>query len=104
MTRALRTDSMERKILDSLPDHPVLTAAVAADLFGKTTTAAGNALDSLAASGVLRKRSIDRGVTGYLADDVFEVITWAERRLASTKFDTEVSPPIARAVPRPPGS
>lgn len=101
-TRALRSDSIEWRILEHLPDHPLLTATVAAEVFNTSRTAAGNALDSLAGSGVLRKKSIDRGITGYLADEVFELITLAERRLASTRFDTAVAPPTARAVPKLP--
>lgn len=101
-TRALRSDSIEWRILEHLPDHPLLTATVAAEVFDTSRTAAGNALDSLAGSGVLHKKSIDRGVTGYLADEVFELITLAERRLASTRFDTAIAPPTARAVPKPP--
>lgn len=99
-TRALRTDSIEWKILESLPDHPLLTAQVAADIFESTRTSTGKALDNLVDAGVLRRKSIDRGVTGYLADDVFELITLAERRLASTRFDTVLSPPTARPVPK----
>lgn len=101
-TRALRTDSIEWKILENLPDHPLLTARVAADIFDSTRTSTGKALDNLVDAGVLRRKSIDRGVTGYLADDVFELITLAERRLASTRFDTVLSPPSARAVPELP--
>lgn len=101
-TRALRSDSIERKILENLPDHPLLTAPVAAEIFATTRTSAGKALDNLVEAGVLRRKSIDRGVTGYLADDVFDLITLAERRLASTRFDTAISPPRARAMPKQP--
>lgn len=101
-TRGLRTDSMGWKILENLPDHPLLTGPVAAEVFGTSRTSAGKALESLVEAGVLRKKSIDRGVTGYLADEVFDLITIAERRLASTRFDTAVAPPTARAVPELP--
>ena len=100
-TRALRSDSLVAKLLAVLPDRPVLTAKVAAEAFGRTPTATARALDELAQAGILRKRSIGKGVTGYLADDVFDLITDAERRLASTRFNTKLSPPGARAVPDP---
>jgi len=99
MTRALRSDSIEWRILQSIPDHPLLTATVASEIFETSRTAAGKALDNLVDAGVLRKKSIGKGVTGYLADDVFELITLAERRLASTRFDTVAAPPSGRAVP-----
>ncbi|BAC19749.1 hypothetical protein [Corynebacterium efficiens YS-314] len=91
--RALRADSIEYRILRQLPDHPLLTVKTATEIFGGTTTSAAQALDNLTAAGVLTRKSIDRGVTGYLAHDVFDVITIAERRLASTRFDTSVAPP-----------
>lgn len=99
MTRALRSDSIEWRILQSIPDHPLLTAAVAADIFDTSRTSAGKALGSLVDAGVLRKKSIARGVTGFLSDDVFELITLAEQRLAGTRFDTALALPSARAVP-----
>lgn len=101
MTRALRSDSIEHRILVRLADHPLLTAPVAAEIFGASRTSAGKALENLAAAGIVQRKSIDRGVTGYLADDVFELITLAERRLASTRFDMAIAPPTARPTPAP---
>lgn len=102
MTRALRSDSIEASILKSIPDHPLLTAPVAASMFSTSRTAANKALDNLVDAGVLRRKSVGKGVTGFLADEVFHLITLAERRLASTRFDTLHAPPSARAVPLPP--
>lgn len=99
MTRALRSDSIESRILEGIPDHPLLTATLAAEIFETSRTSAGKALDNLVGASVLRRRSIDRGVTGFLADEVFELITLVERRLASTRFDTRLAPPVARPVP-----
>ncbi|MEC3892651.1 MULTISPECIES: hypothetical protein [Nocardiopsis] len=42
-----------------------------------------------------------RGATAYLAREVLELITMAERALASTRFDTRVSAP-GRSVPARP--
>lgn len=100
MTRAPRSDSVEQRILDRLADHPLLTASVAAEIFETSRTTSGKALENLVEAGILRKKSIDRGVSGFLADEVFDLITLAERRLASTQFDTAAAPPHARAVPR----
>lgn len=100
ITRALRSDSVKQRILDRLADYPLLTAPVAAEIFGTSRTSSGKALENLVDAGILRKKSIDRGVTGYVAEEVFDLITLAERRLASTRFDTAIAPPAARPVPR----
>jgi len=47
--------------------------------------AAVTALDELASVGVLTKRRLDRRTDGYLATDVFSLITTAERQLARTR-------------------
>lgn len=79
-TRTLRSDSLVARTLAVLPDHPVLTVKVVAELFNKSTTSAVRALDELTRAGVLRRRSIGKGITGYLADDVLDLITDAERQ------------------------
>lgn len=60
--------------------------------------AARAALDELATARVLATRQVARGTTGYLATDVFALLTTTERRLASTRFDTRASAPV-RPVP-----
>ena len=96
-----RADSATARILDTLQEHPVLTTAVAMRLFDVSRPAAGAALDELASAGVLSTRRLDRGTRAYLATDVFALITSAERRLASTRWDTSASG-IARPAPYPP--
>jgi len=39
-----------------------------------------------------RSATVDRGSTGYFARDVLDLIAGAERRLASTRFDTSFAP------------
>lgn len=51
--RALRRDALAWRVLDLLPRHLVLTAALVAEHTGRTQRAAGNALGQLAAAGVL---------------------------------------------------
>lgn len=105
MTRALRSDSVQASILENIPDHPLLTAPAAAAMFSTSRTAATNALEDLVDAGVLRRRPVGKGITGFLADEVFHLITLAERRLASTRFDTAHAPLSVRAVtnlPDPP--
>lgn len=102
--RALRKDSAEYKILRGLPAVPLLTEATAMREYGIPKKAsAQTALEALKEAGILRKKEIgDRThrVTGYFADDIFRLIDAASRELASTMFDTRVSPPTGRAVPR----
>lgn len=96
-----RADSATARILSTLQEHPVLTAATVVRLFDVSRPSAGTALEELAAAGVLTKRRIGQTHV-YSAADVFELITFAERRLASTRWDTASAQP-ARPVPRQPG-
>lgn len=92
--RAPRSDSAGARILTQLAEYPVLTANSAARNFDLSDTAARRALEALADAGILRRKSVHKsGTTGYLADEILDLITFAERRLASTQFDTRVSPP-----------
>lgn len=93
-----RADSATSRILATLQEHPVLTTASAMRLFDVSRPAAITALDELAAAGVLAKRRLDRRTGAYLAMDVFQLITSAERQLASTRWDTGS---VAPARPTP---
>jgi hypothetical protein len=44
------------------------------------------------------RKNVERGITGYFARDVFDLLTIAERRLASIRWDTHQSAP-SRPVP-----
>lgn len=95
---APRAGSATARILDSLQETPVLTAATVSRLFGVSQVAARQALDELATAGVLTPRSVGVGSQVFLAMDVFDLVTLTERRLASTRWDTKkVSP--SRDVP-----
>ena len=63
-------------------------------------SAALRILEDLRAAGILTTESVGRGRRAYMARSVLDVIIWAERHLASTHFDTRVSPPT-RPVPEP---
>lgn len=89
-----RADSAISRILDSLQEHPVLTTQSVIRLFDVSRPAAAKALDQLAAARVLQKRRLHRGTSCYLAMDVFQLITLAERQLASTRWDTTSSQPV----------
>ncbi len=98
-----RADSAVARLLQQLPEAPVVTATTLAKILGVSFPAASSALDELRQAGVLQTKTIERGAKAYLARDVLELITLTERALASTKFDTRASAPN-RAVPaRPQG-
>ena len=101
--RALRGTSATAAVLADLPSTPVLTPATVTRIHGVSHPAAVNALSELAAAGILSVRSLGRARKAYLADDVLDLVTRSERRLASTQFDTRVGPPN-RVVPARPES
>ena len=100
--RALRRDSAAARLLADLPGVPVLTPRTMQQMYDVSTSAARTALEDLAAAGILTERSAGPGVRVHMADDVLELVTWAERRLASTEFDTPSAPPARGGVPDPP--
>lgn len=59
------------------------------------------AVEELADAGIVARRRVDRGTTGYLATEVFDLLTYAERRLASTRWDTRQSEPAMPVPARP---
>lgn len=99
-----RADSIDTAIVNGLPEHPVLTAKVAAQLYSTSENSARKALDLLAEAGVVRTKSIGRRTNGYLAREVLDLVSMAERRLASTRMDTRLAGHTGFAVPQQPGS
>lgn len=93
-----RADSAVARLLAALPEAAVLTARTVQEVLGVSHPAANAALDELQGAGILSVRSIERNTRAYLADEVLDLITHVERKLASTKFDTRVSAPV-RPVP-----
>ena len=96
-----RAGSTVARLLDLLPEVPLVTARTAQRFLHVSFPAARNALDELTEAKILRRKQVDRGTDGYLALEVFNLITFAERRLASTRWDTSQACPV-RAVPATP--
>lgn len=96
--RGMRSDSAVALILRDLPATPVLTSNTVQRIHGVSHVAADRALADLVGANVLAVHE-RRGVRYYHAFDVLDLVTVAERRLASTQFDTRISPPV-RPVPR----
>lgn len=97
-----RADSAVARLLDALPEAPLVTARTAERLLGVSFPAARKALEDLAEAKILSRKQVGQSTTGYLARDVFDLLTFAERRLASTRWDTRDSAPNRPAPARPP--
>lgn len=96
-----RAGSATARLLQLLPEAPVATASTLQRILDVSFPAANAALDELRQAGVVNTLKIERNATAYIATEVLDLITVAERRLASTKADTRTSPPN-RPVPAPP--
>lgn len=70
---------------------------------GVSFAAASAALDELHKAGIAWTKSIERGATAYVAREVLDLVTSAERALASTKFDPRASVPNRPVPARPQG-
>jgi Fic family protein len=96
-----RANSAVARLLDILPEAPIVTARTAQRILRVSFPAANSAVEELAAAGILHPRRIQRATTAYIATEILDLITTTERRLASTRFDTRTSPPN-RPVPSSP--
>jgi Fic family protein len=96
-----RADSAVARLLGLLPEAPLVTARTVERLLAVSHPAARNALEELAEAKILNRKQVERNTTGYLAHDVFDLLTFTERRLASTRWDTRESPPGRPAPARP---
>jgi hypothetical protein len=92
-----RADSAAARLLQQLPEAPIVTARTLDVSF----PAASSALDELHRAGILDTKQVERGATAYIAREVLDLITLTERALASTKFDTRVSVPNRPVPDRP---
>lgn len=96
-----RADSATARLLALLPEAPVVTPTTLGRVLGVSLPAAGAALDEVHRAGILSRRKIARGATAYLSREILDLVTGTERALASTRFDTRLSPPHAGAPARP---
>lgn len=96
-----RADSATSRTLALLPEAAVTTAGTLKRILGVSFPAASAALDELHQAGVLQVRKIERNTNAYIANEILDLVTFTERRLASTRFDTRVSGPN-RPVPAHP--
>ncbi len=95
---APRADAAIWAMLDLLPAAPLITARTAAELTGRSERAVDGAIAQLVDAGVLKQVGGRVRYRLYEADGVFDLVTDAERALASPERDTRRSAP-ARPVP-----
>ncbi|MEV0349386.1 Fic family protein [Nonomuraea sp. NPDC050680] len=95
---SVRSGSSVDLLLRVLPSAPVLTVATAADLIGRSSQRANDAVNQMAAVGILRQTTIGRRNRAFEAPDLINALTGFERALASPLGDTRQAPP-ARPVP-----
>ena len=93
-----RAGSTVARLIELLPETPLVTARTVERMLEVSPPVARGALEELADAEVVSRKNVERGTTGYFARDVFELLTIAERRLASTRWDIRQSPP-SRPVP-----
>lgn len=96
-----RIDSVAARLLSTLPETPVLTGSTVQRMFDVSPPRAQSGLAELHAADILDTRKISHGATAYLATEVLDLVTLAERRLASTKFDTRATGPNRPVPARP---
>ncbi len=99
---ALRADAAAWALLEQLPSAPLVTASTAVALTGRSPRAIDGALAQLVAAGVLKHVGGRIRYRLYEAVGVFDLVTDAERALASPTGDTRQDEPVRPVPARPP--
>lgn len=97
----IRAGSATDRLLAALPTAPVLTAATAAELVGRSEARVGDAIRRLVDAGVLRQITVGRRNRAFEAPELLAAVTGFERVLASPAGDTQLAPPVRPAPARP---
>lgn len=71
----MRADSTARAILDQLPSFPIITAAIAAELAGRSRVAAINGLDHLGRAGILTRHRNQKKGDSWEAKEVLAILS-----------------------------
>jgi Fic family protein len=97
----VRPHSTVAQLLARLGELPVLTVELAAARLDRSYEATNNAIGRLVDVGALSESTGGRRNRVFEARELLELVTNAERRLASSDADTRVSPPVRRVPHRP---
>ena len=95
-----RRDSAVRRLIDALPNAPVVTTATAADLIGRSFQATNQAIRQLVEAGVLSQITVGRRNRAFEAPELIDEFTALERQLASPQGNTRISRPRRPVPPR----
>ena len=97
---SVRANSATDLLLLRLPGAAIVTVSSAAQLTGRSFTAANEAITRLADAGILRQLTVGRRNRAFEAPEVIEAFTALERQLASPRGDTRISEPARRGPQR----
>jgi Fic family protein len=96
-----RQHSAVAELLARLGELPVLTVELAAEHLGRSFEATNKAITRLVEIGALHQSTVGRRNRVFEARELLELVTNAERRIASPEADTLASPPTRRVPHRP---
>lgn len=92
----MRADSGTERLLKLVPGVPVVTVESASALIGRSRARTTDAVNTLAAAGILRQRNVGRQrYRVFEATDVLDLFSGLERALESPKGDTLAAPPVS---------
>lgn len=91
-----RSHSSAEALIVELPAHPIVTVATAQKFLGKSKQAVNEAINVLAAKGVLHPITLAKRNRAWEARDLFDLIDDVERELATPSDTDEPSRPSPR--------
>lgn len=100
-TRRIRSDAASVRLRNGLVERPVFTKDSAQEYLDVNDQSTKNAISELEDAQIVRRINIGPGLHGWYQPELFDLINEGERALASTQWNTVLSPP-SRAVPAPP--
>lgn len=86
---SVRSDSAALQLIDVLPRHPIITAAIAERMIGRSRPAAINGLERLAEAGILTRHRNQRKGDSWVAKELFELLN---------DFETEAKLPASAQI------
>ncbi|HEX7246029.1 MAG TPA: hypothetical protein VF245_10725 [Solirubrobacterales bacterium] len=78
-TQPMRADATARAIVDHLPSYPIITAAIAEKITGRSRVAAINGLERLAKAGILTRHRNQRKGDSWEAKELFVLLDGFEQ-------------------------
>lgn len=100
-TRRIRSDAASVRLRNGLVERPVFTKDSAQEYLGVNDQSTRNAISELEDARIVRRINVGPGLHGWYQPELFDLINEGECALASTQWNTVLSPP-RKAVPAPP--